>query len=97
MRNRLEILRKQKGLTQSELAKLAGIGQPAVALMEKGKRDIDTEMLIKLARALNVKAYELLPEEEQPETLTSEERAFIDLFRKSKQTTAEDVNQTAAG
>lgn len=82
--NRLKILRKEKGLSQTELAEKVGSVQAHIANIENGKRDIDIEMMIRLARALGVKAYELLPEEEQPETLTSEEQAFIDLFRKSK-------------
>ena len=97
MKNRLEIIRKQKGLTQTELAKRTGTRQSHISNMEKGERDIDTEMLIRLARALGVKAYELLPEEEQPEQLTPEEQKFVEMLRKSKEPTKEPVKNTQAG
>lgn len=97
MKNRLEIIRKEKGLTQTELAKRAGTRQSHISNMEKGERDIDTEMLIRLARALGVKAYELLPEEEQPEQLTQEEKKFIEMLRKSKETPAQQSAETKAG
>ena len=85
--NRLKILRKQAGLTQMELAKKAGLSQAHIANIENGKRDIDFGAAMKLARALNIKACELLPLEEQTEeVLTDEEKEFICLFRKSKAT-----------
>lgn len=82
--NRVRELRKMRGLTQTELATLVGTSQSHIANIEKGLRDIDINLLIRLARALRVKAYEILPEEEQPEILSEEEKAIIALFRKSK-------------
>lgn len=82
--NRVRELRKIRGLTQTELATLVGTSQSHIANIEKGLRDIDINLLIRLARALRVKAYEILPEEEQPEILSDEEKAIIALFRKSK-------------
>jgi len=82
--NRLKFLRKQVGLTQIELSKKAGISQAHIANIENGKRDIDFGVAIKLASALGVKACELLPLDEQPETLSAEEKEFLRLFRKSK-------------
>ena len=90
-------MRQEKGLSQTELAEKAGTVQAHIANIENGKRDIDIEMMIKLAKALGVKAYELLPEEEQPETLTPEEQAFIDLFRKTKETANKPASETKAG
>lgn len=82
--NRVCELRKMRGLTQTELATLVGTSQSHIANIEKGLRDIDINLLIRLARALRVKAYEILPEEEQPEILSEEEKAILALFRKSK-------------
>lgn len=82
--NRVRELRKMRGLTQTELATLVGTSQSHIANIEKGLRDIDINLLIRLARALRVKAYEILPEEEQPEILSEEEKAILALFRKSK-------------
>lgn len=82
--NRVRELRKMRGLTQTELATLVGTSQSHIANIEKGLRDIDINLLIRLTRALRVKAYEILPEEEQPEILSEEEKAILALFRKSK-------------
>lgn len=83
-KNRIRELRKQKHITQVELADKLGVSQAQVARLEAGINDMNTELMRKLAVILDVKVYELLPIEEQPEVLTEEEKAFIDLFRKSK-------------
>lgn len=90
--NRLKELRKQAGLTQLELAERVGVSQSNIALLEKGKREIDIPMIGKLAQALNVKPYELLPEEWQPETITPAEQAILDMIRK---TATPDNSQSA--
>jgi transcriptional regulator with XRE-family HTH domain len=82
--NRLKELRKQAGLTQQELAERAGTAQSHIANIEKGKRDIDFELAGRLAKALNVKPYELLPLDWQPETITPAEQAILDMIRKTK-------------
>ncbi len=46
--------RKQAGLTQEELATLAGIGKTAVFDVEKGKLSIRFSTLLKLLYALNI-------------------------------------------
>lgn len=51
---RLAVLRKQKGLTQSALAEIIGVEQPTIQRWEKGKREPELGQLIALARALNV-------------------------------------------
>lgn len=81
--NRLKELRKQAGLTQIELAERAGTAQSHIANIEKGKRDIDFELAYRLAKALNVKPYELLPLDWQPETITPAEQAILDMIRKT--------------
>lgn len=50
----LAIARKARGLTQTELAELVGLTQPAINRYEWGDRDPDKEMLAKLAGALGV-------------------------------------------
>lgn len=52
--NRLVELRKEKGLTQEELAKALNISRSALSLYEIGKRDPDTETLKKIAEYFNV-------------------------------------------
>lgn len=46
--------RKKAGLTQQELARLAGIGKTAVFDLEKGKQSIQLDTLGKILHALNI-------------------------------------------
>lgn len=50
----LTITRKARGLTQTELAELVGVTQPAINRYESGDRDPEPEMLTKLASTLAV-------------------------------------------
>ena len=54
MINRLRELRKEKGLTQVELAKLLNVSDRSVGFYETGERDPDTETLKLLADFFNV-------------------------------------------
>ncbi|MBI5473018.1 MAG: helix-turn-helix transcriptional regulator [Ignavibacteriae bacterium] len=47
--------RKKAGLSQQELAKLAGIGKTAVFDLEKGKETIQLDTLKKVLYVLNIK------------------------------------------
>ena len=90
--NRLKILRKQAGLTQVELAKKAGLSQAHIANIENGKRDIDFGAAIKLARALNIKACELLPLEEQQEPLSAKDKGILDYIKSLEQKNDNSTN-----
>ena len=46
-------MRRQRGLTQQQLAKLAGIRQPTVSDIENGKRSF-TDVVFRLLNALEV-------------------------------------------
>lgn len=91
MDNRLKELRKAKKLTQEQLADIIGVSQSLIALIEKGKRDIDFTLAEQLAKALGVKPYELMPTEWQPTTITPDEQKILDMIRK---TTTADNAQT---
>ncbi len=60
--NRIANARKEQGLTQTELATLLGLTQPAVASYETGRRRIPADLLPQLARELRVSVAELLGE-----------------------------------
>ncbi len=59
----LKKYRKQKGLTQAQVAKMCGIGQVVYSNYEIGKRQPKPKMLMKLARALNCSVDELIADE----------------------------------
>jgi y4mF family transcriptional regulator len=46
--------RKKAGLTQQELAKLAGVGKTVVFDLEKGKETVQLDTLKKILLALNI-------------------------------------------
>jgi transcriptional regulator with XRE-family HTH domain len=56
----LRILRKQKGLTQEELAFQAGINRNYVGQIEREEKSPTIDVVEKLAASLSVKADELL-------------------------------------
>lgn len=68
---KLAEIRNKKGLTQTELAEACGITQKAVSAIEVERRRPSYEVLIKLAKALNVKVDELIGEEDEQETAAS--------------------------
>lgn len=47
--------RKQSGLTQLELAQMAGVGKTVVFDIEKGKVTVQLDSLIKILHVLNIK------------------------------------------
>ena len=57
---RLQTLRKRRGLTQAELAAKAGISRGYLARLETARQDPTVTTLERLARALRVKASRLL-------------------------------------
>lgn len=53
-------LRKEKGLSQNELAKRAGLSQTAIYYLEKGKRQAKFETILRIAAALDADFLELI-------------------------------------
>jgi DNA-binding XRE family transcriptional regulator len=58
--SRLSELRKERMLTQMELAKLSGVSRAAIAALEKGHRTAHPNTARKLSRVLRVKPEGLL-------------------------------------
>jgi transcriptional regulator with XRE-family HTH domain len=57
---RLKTLRKEKGLSQEELALKSGLNRPYISAIEKGKRNVSLEVMEKLAGAMGVEIGELI-------------------------------------
>lgn len=57
---RLGRLRRERGITQSEMAERLGISQPIVSDYERGELRLHGELIVKLATILGVSADELL-------------------------------------
>lgn len=50
----IKLHRKKSKLTQAELAKIAGLGKTVVYDIEKGKRSIQLDTLLKVLHVLNI-------------------------------------------
>ncbi len=76
----IKTIRKKNKLSQKQLANLVGVSQAAIYYYESGKRDINMEMLSKMANALNVSISDFF-------TKGSEKKDRIDLqiFASSKE------------
>jgi len=57
---RIALLRKEKGLTQTELGEQLGLSQKQLTSYETGKVHLTDEMIVRFALALNTSADELL-------------------------------------
>ena len=75
--NRIAFLRKQKGISQTELGKQIGAAQNTVCNWENGNREPDKETYIKLAEFFEVSVSEIMgvDTEELPEELIILNRA----------------------
>ena len=75
--NRLAKLRKEKGLTQEELAEKVGVSRQTLGKWESGEVSPETENIVALAKALEISTDELLGnvEEAEVEIVDAEESA----------------------
>lgn len=61
----LKQARQSKGMNQTDLARLAGISQQMLSMIELGERSLTVPVARKLAAVLGVKWYELIDGEEE--------------------------------
>lgn len=54
MQNNLKYIRKQKKLTQEQLAQLIGISRPYLSEIERGRTNPSVKITLKIANVLNV-------------------------------------------
>lgn len=59
MENRLEELRAQRGLTQQELADLAGVSRQTIISLERGRYNPSITLAFRLARLFGVSVEDL--------------------------------------
>lgn len=74
---RLALLRKERGFTQVELAEMVGAIQPIISDYERGRLRPHPDMLVSLARALNISSDELLGIESAPKPSSQVNRRFL--------------------
>jgi len=64
--SRIAALRKDCGLTQTQLGKMIGVSQQQVVSFEKGRRKVPVSALPKLSKALGITVEELIGIESKP-------------------------------
>lgn len=94
--NRIKELRKLRKMTQVELAQKIGVTQGAIQKLENGVMDLTTKWMLSISQALDVKPYEILPQEWQPEEISPEEREILRMIRKTTTPPAADNNHLSA-
>lgn len=57
---KLKKLREEKGLSQAELAKMAGVSQTAISDVETGSKMPKLDTAMKICKALNVKLMDVV-------------------------------------
>lgn len=80
--NRLKLLRKQKNMTQAELASFIGINQNTYSYWENDKVSIDSNSVLKLANFFNVSTDYLLCSDEKKTGASVDEPAEVGLQKK---------------
>lgn len=66
LKDKIKSLRKEKGLTQTELGKILGVSQAMIGQYESGIRKPKIEQLLKIADALDVNINSLLDSIDSP-------------------------------
>jgi transcriptional regulator with XRE-family HTH domain len=79
--SRIKNLRKNKNLSQTELAQLMGLTSGAMSAIEVGKNNPTAELLIKLSDFFNVSTDYLLKGVESERTITENEQEVIEIMR----------------
>lgn len=87
--NRLVQLRKEKGLSQEELADKLGLSRQAVSKWERAEASPDTDNLICLAKIYGVSLDDLLNTDQSPETIAKE----VKEAQESKRTSSVNIGE----
>jgi transcriptional regulator with XRE-family HTH domain len=75
--DRLAQLRKDRGVTQTEIAEHLGISQPVYSGYERGELRVHGELLVKLARILKVSTDEILGLEKSAPSRAPRDRRLL--------------------
>ena len=74
--NKLLTIRKKAGMTQSEVAEIAGLSDRTYADMERGSVNMRIETILRICKALNITPDEILTEENL--SLTEEQSELLE-------------------
>ena len=82
--SRIKNLRKNKSLSQTELAQLMGLTSSAMSAIETGKNKPTADILIKLSDFFNISTDYLLKGMDTKQTISKNEQEILDVLRKDE-------------
>ena len=82
--SRIKNLRKNKSLSQTELAQLMGLTSSAMSAIETGKNKPTADILIKLSDFFNISTDYLLKGIDTEQTISENEQEILDVLRKDE-------------
>lgn len=80
----LRMLRRERNLTQDQLAERLRISTGLIPKWESGRKGVGKRMLLKLCRALHVKPGLFYVDERMPYIASSRERDIVYMFREAE-------------
>lgn len=80
------MLRKEKGLSQSELSKIFDVAQNTLSQWETGRRDPDTATVARLARFFNVPTDYLLGIDSPPSSDIKQPQELLEILEQEEYT-----------
>ena len=93
--NRVNELRRLRGLTQQQLADAVGCSKMQVSGIERGKREFSYSMMQRFAAALEVSVADLLGVQDNPYLLSNDERDIVERMRYASPDEREQLQRVA--
>lgn len=81
MKDRIKALRKKKGITQTELGEILGVGQKSISMIEKGMCNPTMSQLVALSDYFKVSTDYILKGDEKIKDIEPVERDFLKIIR----------------
>ena len=81
MKDRIKSLRKKKGITQTELGEILGVGQKSISMIEKGMCNPTMPQLVMLSNYFNVSTDYIIKGEESAKDIEPIEREILKTIR----------------
>jgi transcriptional regulator with XRE-family HTH domain len=93
--NRIQELRRARGLSQEKLGQIVGCSKMHISGLERGTRELSLDWVRKIAAAFSVSAADLLNDEDNPFRLNPDEQDFIERYRIAGEAERENVMRVA--
>lgn len=84
MKDRIKALRKKKGITQTQLGEVLGVGQKSISMIEKGMCNPTMSQLVALSDYFKVSTDYILKGDEKIKDIEPVERNFLKIIRSDK-------------